>query len=82
MKAKRRWEDLSGKKFGRWTVLERSDTITEWGHIYYWCKCECGYKGRIVSYTLRNGMSQSCGCRQREIAKVQLKKNRKNRNQR
>lgn len=62
MKAKRRCDDLSGKTFGKWKVMGKSDLVNKWGHIYYWCKCECGFKGRIIAYTLRNGTSKSCGC--------------------
>jgi len=68
--------DLSGKKFGRWTVLKKANA-NDFGHLYYWCLCECGFKGRVIAYTLKSGRSQSCGCRQRELAAEKMQEVRK-----
>ena len=52
--------DLTGKKFGRLTVIEKlpiSKNPTYWN-----CICECG-KNKITTYTsLNTGLTQSCGC--------------------
>ena len=72
MKNKRQARDLSGEIFGRWTVLERANRNAS-GHFYYWCLCECGFKGRIIGYSLRSGKSKSCGCLQREISAERMK---------
>ncbi len=72
MKNKRQARDLSGETFGRWTVLERANR-NEQGHFYYWCLCECGFKGRIIGYSLKSGKSKSCGCLQREISAEKMK---------
>lgn len=53
-------EDLTGKKFGKWTVLSfsrRTEKIT-----LYNCKCECGTEREISAYKLIKGKTKSCGC--------------------
>jgi hypothetical protein len=72
MKKKGPVTNLSGQTFGRWTVLERANTNAS-GHYYYWCLCECGYKGRIIGYSLKSGKSKSCGCLQREMSAEKIK---------
>ena len=76
MKRKGPVTDLSGQIFGRWTVLEKANRNAS-GHYYYWCLCECGFKGRVVAYTLRAGTSKSCGCLQREMSAEKMKEVRK-----
>lgn len=53
--------DLTGQKFGRWTVVRRS-TNTRQGQTRWLCLCECGSEDIVVSVVLRDGRSQSCGC--------------------
>jgi hypothetical protein len=48
--------DLSGKTFGRWTVLSYT-SAEQW-----LCRCECGTEKTVHGRGLRNGRSQSCGC--------------------
>ena len=57
--------DLSGQKFGRWTVLGKSDK--KQGKTSYLCKCSCGKIKTVTSDTLLNGHSLSCGCLQKEV---------------
>lgn len=57
--------DLTGKKIGKLTVLHRDSDRDG----YWVCECECGNRKSIVSKSLREGNTQSCGCIQREIAK-------------
>lgn len=55
------FKDISGEKFGRWTVVKLDDTVK--GQTAKWvCKCECGTEQSVVGSTLRNGTSISCGC--------------------
>lgn len=64
-------EDLSGKRFGRYTVLRRAESyISKDGHkhIRWMCKCDCGSERVVFAQSLRSGKSTSCGCLQREIA--------------
>ena len=52
-------EDLSGKRFGTWTVLERSENVN--GSVMWKCRCDCGTVKDVRSETLKKG--QSTGCR-------------------
>lgn len=48
--------DLTGAKFGRWTVLRKSD------RPYHWvCRCTCGEVREVIYIGLLNGTSRSCG---------------------
>lgn len=60
--------DLTGKQFGRWTVLQRGGRIGN--HAAWVCKCSCPAKTEreVSSNSLRRGISLSCGCLQRESA--------------
>ena len=61
-------DNLSKRKFNRWTVLDFSHV--KHGAIYWNCKCECGTLKTIHANTLRNGDSKSCGCLRDEIARA------------
>lgn len=61
-------EDLTGWRFGRWTVL-RMDTplVTVSGRrrLFYstcLCRCDCGTERIVRAASLRQGQSRSCGC--------------------
>lgn len=52
--------DLTGRTFGRWTVLGRAPnkgSKTAWH-----CKCSCGTEKDVVTTSLTQGLSISCGC--------------------
>ena len=52
--------DLTGKKFGRLTVIERAENK---GKSVMWvCKCECKNITIVRPENLRSGRTQSCGC--------------------
>lgn len=57
-------EDLTGRVFGKWTVLRLGDRVR--GRSRFWvCRCVCGTEREVIGATLRNGMSTSCcakGC--------------------
>jgi Helix-turn-helix domain len=58
--------DLTGKQFGRWTVIQRAPAVP--GKPPYWfCVCDCPPKTikMVEGGSLRRGMSTSCGCEQR-----------------
>ena len=57
--------DITGQKFGRLTVLEKSKEHKIRG-VYVWiCQCECGNITTVRdSWKLRNGGKHSCGCLQ------------------
>lgn len=54
--------DLTGKKFGRLTVIERALENTPIGSARWHCKCGCGTACIINGAALRNGRTKSCGC--------------------
>lgn len=75
--------DLSGQRFGRWTVIDRApDHFTKSGaRITMWnCVCNCGTKKEVMVCSLRRGMTTSCGgCYARELnGKRFAEMNRKN----
>lgn len=56
--------DLTGRKFGKLTVLERVGSNR--GRAIWLCKCECDVKKVISTDRLMQG-TQSCGCLMREM---------------
>lgn len=52
--------DLTGKRFGKWTVLQRSQKHN--AKTYWDCRCDCGNVKSISGYALTSGNSKSCGC--------------------
>lgn len=61
--------DLTGKKFGRLTVIKRAENGKN-GHTYWLCKCICGNKTTVRSDHLKNGLIRSCGCLEDENRKT------------
>lgn len=55
-------EDLSGKRFGRLTVINRQPNSSLWK-----CRCDCGNEVITDTNHLNMGHTQSCGCLQKEI---------------
>lgn len=60
--------DLTGQKFGRWTVIKFSHKGK--GGFFWECKCDCGNEGTVLSAFLRQGRTKSCGCLRLEIQKL------------
>ena len=57
-----RYNDLTGQRFGRWTVMNITDKRTKNRTIIWHCKCDCGNEKDVDGYTLKSGQSKSCGC--------------------
>lgn len=57
----RRNPDLSGRRFGRWTVLARAGK-DDAGRPRWRCRCACGATRTVNSYSLLYGTNRSCGC--------------------
>jgi hypothetical protein len=53
--------DITGKKFGRLTVIEQGDSNGRKG-VYWNCICECGNKCTVHARALVSGHTKSCGC--------------------
>lgn len=62
------FNDLTGKTFGRLTVTRRD--VSHVGHVKYICKCSCGETISTSAQSLTRGDSKSCGCLQKELARV------------
>lgn len=58
--------NLTGQRFGRLLVIERAGSRNR--EALWHCKCNCGNEIYSRGASLRNGLSQSCGCLQKEIA--------------
>ena len=62
-------EDLTGKKFGQWTVLEKVNSSKQ-GRSQYLCECACGKRHIVGGAPLRRGKSSKCKeCAMRVMAK-------------
>lgn len=57
----RRIKDLTGQRFGRLTVLSKTDKRID-GRVVWCCQCECGNEVDVVSSYLLGGDTRSCGC--------------------
>lgn len=58
--------DLTGREFGRLTVVSRAETIknnTRWN-----CLCSCGKETAVCAANLTTGRQVSCGCFMLEVA--------------
>lgn len=67
--------DLTGKKFGRLTVLHRKEKENQKERAKWVCQCDCGNTTEVQTYFLTSGITKSCGCLQKDIvrARKQLK---------
>lgn len=69
--------DLTGKKFGRWTVIKRGeDRYDNRGYtmITWDCICDCNTERNVLGSSLRKGVSKSCGCLHKEVVSETLGK--------
>lgn len=65
-------EDLTGKTFGRLTVIERAENSKS-KKVRWLCKCECGNEKIIIGDNLKKGKTFSCGCfRSEKISSLHL----------
>lgn len=68
----RKFIDITGQRFGRYTVVERSpDRGCE---VYWKCECDCGTTREVRGRTLTSGASKSCGCSTKAIHPNDTKK--------
>lgn len=63
----------TGSRFGRWTVLsltsERRNRL-----CVYLCRCDCGVERGVISQSLKQGTSKSCGCLTADVASIRSHK--------
>lgn len=61
-------DDLSGKKFGFYTVIRFVDNnIPEKRVNRFLCRCDCGTENVLTSSQINSSKTQSCGCKTNEI---------------
>lgn len=61
--------DITGQRFGRLTVIKKTERRDESGNVYWYCKCDCGGNIETQGKSLRKGLVISCGCAKREHGK-------------
>lgn len=57
--------DLTGQRFGRLVVIER--TTNKGDHPSWLCRCDCGGEKIVRGSDLKSGHTQSCGCLHKEV---------------
>lgn len=64
--------DLTGKVFGKWTVIKRDGKAENRGEPLWLCECSCDKKTtkRVRGVLLRSGKSTNCGCVRLEKLKI------------
>ena len=75
-------DDLTGKRFGRLTVLNQAEDYIDKNGKHYarWlCECSCEDKTKLVvmGNGLKKGHTKSCGCIRREMLAERNRSNRK-----
>lgn len=68
-----KFQDLTGQRFGRLTVLKvaRRHTYPSGQSRLVWrCACSCGNTTEVISSDLRSGHTRSCGCLLQETVKT------------
>lgn len=54
-------QDLTGKRFGKLTVIRRYGT-DRYKRVIWLCRCDCGNETIAAGTPLKNGHKKSCGC--------------------
>ena len=56
--------DITGQRFGKWTVIRRVERPPFMAStaVFLECRCDCGKQGIINGNALRGGRTKSCGC--------------------
>lgn len=60
-----KFNDLSGKQFGRLTVIDKAEPYVSpagYRQTRWLCKCECGTSKVVHAGSLMRGLTRSCGC--------------------
>jgi hypothetical protein len=57
-----RLDDLTGRRFGQLTVLQRSDPPIRFGKTYWQVRCDCGNEKDLRASDLKSGRQKGCGC--------------------
>lgn len=60
--------DMIGQRFGRLIVISRNSEKAR--HAMWVAECDCGSRRIVRGSHLRNGLSRSCGCLQRDVTRA------------
>lgn len=63
-----KFQDLSGKRFGKLIIIERAPNIGKW--TAWLCKCDCGNYIVAKSANLKRNAVLSCGCMNKNPVQV------------
>lgn len=66
--------DVLGQKFGRYTVIAKSDKRSKAMKQMVLCRCDCGTEKEVIVSNLKSGISKSCGCLKAELTSERRKK--------
>ena len=67
-------DDLTGQRFGRWTVKERAFPNGKHDETRWLCECDCGNTAIVYKSSLVSDRSKSCGCWHKEVSATQAAK--------
>lgn len=72
--------DLSGQRFGKLIVLDRTDYKRPSGKpgVRWRCICDCGNETYSDSWSLTHGEKTSCGCTAHDLLSAAMRKTHKN----
>lgn len=59
--------DITGQKFHRLSVINCAGKIKD--RIHWNCLCDCGNEAIVSGKSIRKGLTKSCGCLNKEIAR-------------
>ncbi len=65
--------DISGRRYGRLTVIGLVPDVRKNSHRVWLCKCDCGNTVETIRNRLEKGYTRSCGCLQKEIVSKRSK---------
>lgn len=68
------YEDLTGKKFGRLTVIRSAEKQEKNASHQWLCHCDCGKTITVAANQLKRGDVRSCGCLKKEVAQEKFDK--------
>lgn len=63
------FQDLTGRRFGMLTVIERTENGPH-GKTRYLCRCDCGTMHTVSADHLKSGEVSSCGCLKKRLFAV------------
>ena len=70
----RKREDLTGRRYGRLTVISYNEEVSKQkGRAYWNCKCDCGNEIVVRGSNLTSENTKSCGCYNREMKSDKMK---------